>query len=163
MQVTARVAGHKCSLEDRSPWIALRKINNTSPNKCLGRVLDRRHLKVFILITVTSSTKIVIIMLWNISLSQLIYIYIIMSTCRLSRNPYPSFKSQPWTWHWTRWNMQTELSLTFQVSRWIQQVRIGGESNSQRFLLVLLFFSFSLKVAGGHIHSRRGKSPAPAS
>ena len=59
-QVTARVAGHKCSLEDRSPWIALRKINNTSPNKCLGRVLDRRHLKVFILITVTSSTKIVI-------------------------------------------------------------------------------------------------------
>ena len=60
MQVTARVAGHKCSLEDRSPWIALRKINNTSPNKCLGRVLDRWHLKVFILITVTSSTKIVI-------------------------------------------------------------------------------------------------------
>ena len=161
MQVTARVAGHKCSLEDRSPWIALRKINNTSPNKCLGRVLDRRHLKVYILITVTSSTKIVIC--FGIFHSVSWYIYVYMSTCRLSRNPYPSFKSQPWTWHWRRWNMQTELSLTFQVSGWIQQVRIGGESNSQRFLLVLFFFSFSLKVAGGHIHSRWGKSPAPAS
>ena len=40
---------------------------------------------------------------------------------------------------------------------------LGGESNSEGFLLVLFFFHFPLKVAGGHIHSSRGKSLAPTS
>ena len=39
----------------------------------------------------------------------------------------------------------------------------GGESNSEGFLLGLFFLYFPLKVAGGHIHSSGGKSPAPAS
>ena len=49
---------------------------------------------------------------------------------------------------------QSGLSLRFQVAGQIQQV--GGESNSQGFLLVLFFFYFPLKVAGGHVHSSRG-------
>ena len=50
------------------------------------------------------------------------------------------------------------LSLRFQVVGQIQQV--GRESNSWGFLLVLFFFCFPMKVAGDHIHSRWGKSPA---
>ena len=40
---------------------------------------------------------------------------------------------------------------------------LGGESNSEGFLLVLFFFYFPLKVAGGQIHSSWRKSPAPTS
>ena len=45
------------------------------------------------------------------------------------------------------------------VARQIQQV--GGESNSQGFLLVLFFFYFPVQLAGSHIHNSRGKSLAP--
>ena len=55
----------------------------------------------------------------------------------------------------------TGLSPRFQVARLIHQE--GGESNSQGFLLVLFFFYFPVKVARSHVHSSRGKFPAPAS
>ena len=50
------------------------------------------------------------------------------------------------------------FSLRFQVAGQIRQA--GGESNSLGFLLVLFFFCFPVKVAGDHIHSSGGKSPA---
>ena len=41
--------------------------------------------------------------------------------------------------------------------------RLGRESNGWGFLLVLFFFYFPMKVAGGHVQSSQGKSLAPRS
>ena len=51
----------------------------------------------------------------------------------------------------------SEFYGTIQGCRLIQQV--GGESNTEGFLLVQVFFCFPTKVAQGHTHSRRGKAP----
>ena len=63
---------------------------------------------------------------------------------------FPLGEERPFSLHST--SLIPGLSLTFQVAGEIHQV--AGESNRYEFLLVLFFFYFQMKVAGGHIHGR---------